>query len=107
MSSRAVHTLSLAVCWADLPPQPPARSARPAAQTGRRWVGRMRADPLAVQDLRLLDRELLIGEDALLVQRGEVLELRDRVDGGRGRRRRRRGLRVLLLGLVVGALLLP
>src|SRR3954451_3683478 len=66
------------------------------------------SEPLAVEDLGLLDGELLVGEHALLVQPGEVLELCDRVHRGRGRRGRRRGLRVLLLlGLVVGALLLP
>src|SRR3954462_10113143 len=48
------------------------------------------------QDLRLLYRELVVGQDALLLEVGEVLELLDRVGGRRGRRWGRRVLLRLL-----------
>src|SRR3954452_7526971 len=62
------------------------------------------------QDLRLLDRELVVGEDALLLQVGEILELLDRIGcrrSRRGRRGRRRGRGVLLLRLFRLLLLRP
>src|SRR6185436_11811576 len=81
-----------------------------SAQTRISWrpPPRAAAQPLA-EDLGLLGRELLVGQDALLVELAELLELGDRVRR-RGRCRWRRCLLVLglrLLLLVVVALLLP
>src|SRR3954451_20339794 len=64
----------------------------------------------AGEDLRLLDRELVVGQDALLLQVGEVLELLDRIArgrGGGGRRRRRVLLLRLLRWRLLGILLSP
>src|SRR5262249_38332542 len=61
---------------------------------------------LRPEDLRLLRRELLLGEDALVLQLRELLELRDRIGrnrGGRGRPGlRRRSLLVVLLLVLLG-----
>src|SRR5436190_1696494 len=59
----------------------------------------------AAQDPSLLGRELLVGEDSLLLQGGQLLELLDAIlTAGSSRRSRSRGLRVLLRR--VGGLLL-
>jgi hypothetical protein len=55
------------------------------------------ADPGSVEELGLLRGELLVGQDTLLPERRELLELVDR-NRGCGRRRR---LVVAALGLVV------
>src|SRR4051812_48849228 len=55
------------------------------------------------EDLCLLGRELVVGQDALLLQVGKILELLDRIDGRCGRRGRGR----VLLGLLGGLILLP
>src|SRR6185312_4318289 len=63
-----------------------------------------------VEDLGLLRRELLLGEDALVLQRRELLELRDRVGlgrGGGGRLLVDRLLGVLLLRVLLVVLLRP
>src|SRR5205814_643496 len=60
---------------------------------------------LRPQDLGLLRGELLVREDALLVQGAELLELLDRVRRG-GRRRLLVG-RLLVGGLLGGVLLRP
>ncbi len=52
------------------------------------------------QDLGLLRRELLLGEDALVLELGQLAELREHVVGGRGSGWRR-GLHVLRRGLRV------
>src|SRR3954452_554760 len=77
-----------------------------SAQTTISWRPPPRAAAhLLAEDLGLLVGELLLGQDALLLQLAELLELLDGV-GRRGRRRRRR--RVLGLGrLLLVFLLLP
>src|SRR3954453_16259180 len=64
----------------------PAPSA--AGSTGAWGARRLWAS--GAQDLRLLRRELGVGEDALVAQVGQSLELGDDVGGGRGRGGRRR-----------------
>src|SRR4051794_7624670 len=52
----------------------------------------------SAEDLALLGGELLVGEDPVVAQLGELPELGDRVGAGvRRRRGRRRGLLVVLL----------
>jgi hypothetical protein len=60
--------------------EPTRSQTGPAAVAGDDAV--IRRAGSGVQDLRLLDRELLVGEHALLVELAEVLELLDRVGAG-------------------------
>src|SRR5436190_20741135 len=58
------------------------------------------------EQLRLLGGELLLGEHALVPQLAELLQLRDRIGGGRGRLRRRFVVSTLLCLLLRPARLL-
>src|SRR3954452_7882788 len=81
-----------------------------SAQTTISWRPPPRAAAqLLAEDLGLLVGELLLGQDALLLQLAELLDLLDRVGRrGRGGRRRRGRLGVLRLGrLLLVFLLLP
>src|SRR5215217_7462905 len=89
--------------------------AMTGANNGRRLLAgaglalvdrRHRAHAPSAEDLGLLRRELLLGEDALVLERSQVLELLDRVLATAADRGRGRGRGVLLGRRLVGLLFL-
>jgi hypothetical protein len=80
-------------------PPPTGNSLWEAADQQANVVNSRSAEASPAEDLRLLRGELRLGQDTLLLELGELLELLDPVRGrGRGRRRRLLLIRLLVVG---------